>query len=229
MNEESRLGDDGLPEVTPDGFEGREALPGPVWDAKNLRAAPRTGRWVSLVPIAPQYMEFLYQLATNEENGHRWLLAGTVPPAELFQQNLWKGVLTQFVVVVRSSSAPIGVVVAYNAELNHGFGYLGADFAPNVQGIGIAIEAVELFVDYVFATYNLRKLYLEVPEYNLGSMAYGVGGILNEEGVLRGHTYYRGRYWDRHLLALYRDEFLSSRQTPQARRRSFSQRQHRDT
>lgn len=189
-----------------------------TWNANNLRGAPRTGRWVSLVPVAPQYLEFLYQLATNEENGFRWLLAGMVPPAEAFQQNLWKGVVTQFVVIVRSSSAPIGIVVAYNAEVNHGFAYLGADFAPNVQGIGIAIEAVELFVDHVFATYNFRKLYLEVPEYNLPSMAYGIGGLLREEGVLRDHTYFRGQYWDRHMLALYRDEFLAAPRTPSGRR-----------
>ncbi len=224
MSNEIGLGADGALGVETPGLATSEADLGPIWDADNLRGAPRTGRWVSLVPIGPQYMEFLYQLATNEENGFRWLLAGTVPPAEVFQQNLWKGVLAQFVVVVRSSSAPIGIVVAYNAELNHRFAYLGADFAPNVQGIGIAIEAAELFVDYIFATYNLRKLYLEVPEYNLGSMAYGVGGILKEEGVLRGHTYFRGQYWDRHLLALYRDEFLSSHRTPLSRRRSISPR-----
>jgi RimJ/RimL family protein N-acetyltransferase len=194
------------------------------WDATNLRGAPRMGRWVSLVPIAPQYMEFLYQLATNEENGFRWLLAGMVPPADVFQQNLWKGVMTQFVVVVRSNSAPIGVVIAYNPEINHGFAYLGADFAPHVQGAGIAIEAVELFVEYMFSTYNLRKLYLEVPEYNLGAMVNGVGGILREEGILREHTYYRGRYWDRHLLALYRDQFLSAPRTRLGRRLIFPRR-----
>jgi RimJ/RimL family protein N-acetyltransferase len=223
MNQEIRPGRES---VLVDESQGvpQALAPNGVWDANNLTGPPRTGRWVSLVPIAPQYMTFLYQLATNEENGFRWLLAGMVPPAEMFEQNLWKGVLTQFVVIVRSSSAPIGIVVAYNAEMNHGFAYLGADFAPNVQGIGIAIEAVELFVDYTFATYDLRKLYLEVPEYNLPSMAHGIGGLLKEEGVLRDHTYFRGQYWDRHNLALYRDEFLAARRTASGRLAMFPRR-----
>jgi RimJ/RimL family protein N-acetyltransferase len=220
MNQNNGLGGEVTALAEPRSFRELEADQPGAWDAGDLRPPPRTGRWVSLAPVSRQYMEFLYQLATNEENGFRWLLAGTVPPAEVFQQNFWKGVLTQFVVLVRSSSAPIGIVVAYNAEINHGFAYLGADFAPNVQGIGIAIEAVELFVDYLFATYNLRKLYLEVPEYNLGTMANGIGGVLREEGVLREHTYYRNQYWDRHVLALYREEFLSAPKTARGRRRS---------
>lgn len=218
MNQDNRLGQISVRQNESKGTQQQTSASDVVWDANNLKGAPRTGRWVSLVPIAPQYMTFLYQLATNEENGFRWLLAGMVPPAEAFEQNLWKGVLAQFVVIVRSSSAPIGIVIAYNAEMNHGFAYLGADFAPNVQGIGIAIEAVELFVDFVFATYNLRKLYMEVPEYNRPSMAHGIGGILREEGVLREHTYFRGQYWDRHMLALYRDEFLAAPRTALGRR-----------
>lgn len=186
---------------------------------RNVRPPTRTGRWVALVPVSNRYLEFLYQLAINEENGFRWLLAGVVPPPDMFQQNLWKGVLTQFVVVERRTSSPIGVVVAYNPELHHGFAYIGADFAPTVESTGLGIEAVDIFIEYVFATYNLRKLYLEVPEYNLPSMAHLAGGLFKEEGVLREHTFYQGRYWDRHLLALYRDEFVSLPRTHLGRRR----------
>jgi RimJ/RimL family protein N-acetyltransferase len=185
---------------------------------RNLRAPSRTGRWVSLVPVTNRFVEFLYQLAINEENGFRWLLVGAVPPPDVFQQNLWKGVLAQFVVLERRSSAPIGVVVAYNPELHHGFAYLGADFLPAVEGTGLGIEAVDIFIEYVFGTYNLRKLYLEVPEYNVPFMSNLAGGVFKEEGRLRQHTFYQGTYWDRHLLALYRDDFDSVPRTHLGRR-----------
>jgi RimJ/RimL family protein N-acetyltransferase len=185
---------------------------------RSLRAPSRTGRWVSLVPVTNRFVEFLYQLAINEENGFRWLLAGAVPPPDVFQQNLWKGVLAQFVVLERRSSAPIGVVVAYNPEFNHGFAYLGADFAPTVETTGLGIEAVDIFIEYVFGTYNLRKLYLEVPEYNLPSMSHLAGGVFKEEGRLRQHTFYQGVYWDRHMLALYRQDFDSVPRTHLGRR-----------
>lgn len=175
-------------------------------EAARLVAPSRTGRWVRLLPVTLQAVDFLYQLATDEASGFRWRLSGTVPTIDAFRESLWPGVLAQFVVVEKQSVTPIGTVVAYNADLNSGHCYVGAAMVDAVQHTGMGIESVVLFLRYLFATWALRKVYLDVPEFNLASMMAGVGTILHEEGRLREHTHYAGRYWDRVTLAVYRTE-----------------------
>ena len=60
----------------------------------------------------------------------------------------------------------MGHVVAYGADLNAGVVYVGGVMEPAAVGTGFAIEAFEVFLDYLFATYSIRKIYLEVPEFN---------------------------------------------------------------
>ncbi len=189
-----------------------------VGTAQNAVSAPRTGRWVTLAPVVPQYMDFLYQLATDEKTGFRWRLTGSVPPPDSFQRDLWKGVFSQFVILERRTSQPIGTVMAYNVELHHGFGFLAAAVIPQAQGTGIAIEATDLFMGWLFMTYDLRKIYLEVPEFNISQISNGVDGLLVEEGCLREHMYYGGRHWDRYIFAIYRSEYLSRRNNSRGRR-----------
>lgn len=165
----------------------------------------RTGRWVQLVPVSVVHHEFLYDLATGEDTGFRWRFGGTVPPFEQFRDTLWSGVLTQFVVLERTSQAPVGLVVAYNGDLNNGIAYLGAVMARAVQGSGIAVDALLLFVRYVFDTWSFRKLYLEVPEFNMPAMDGGTRRWFVEEGRMQQCIFRAGRYWDRLILAIGRE------------------------
>lgn len=166
-----------------------------------------SGRWVTLVKVTTDATRFLYELSTDEAIGPRWRFTGAVPSFEQFQQTLWQGVLSQFVVLENEGKQPIGHVVAYNADLHHGFTYIGESVLEEVSGSGAGIEALLVFIRYVFATYNLRKLYFEVPEYNLSAFSSTVDWLLRREGRLKEHTFYQGRFWDRHILALYRPDF----------------------
>jgi len=177
-----------------------------VLTSKPIEGASRTGRWVQLVPVTVQSVGFLYALAIDEKNGFRWRLNGTVPTIEAFHESLWLGVLAQFLVVERSSGNLIGTVAAYQADLNGGHAYIAASMSDGVSDTGIGIEAVLVFVNFLFATWRLRKLYLDIPEFNLDQIGSGLGSILHEEGRLVGHTYYGGRFWDRVTLAIYHEE-----------------------
>ncbi len=167
----------------------------------------RTGRSVRLVPADQRYADFLYSLAIDETVGFRWILTGQVPRREVFEQQLWNGVLSQFVVCRKDSDGPIGVVLAYNADLNNGYAYAASAVISEAVGSGVGIEAVDLFVDYLFRCFNLRKIYFEVPEYNLPEIQSLIGGLFHQECVLREHTYYAGRHWNRYILALYRQDY----------------------
>ncbi len=176
---------------------------------------------MKLVPLAADGVEFLYRLAIDEEIGWRWRFAGSVPRRDQFEQTLWAGVLTQFLVTDTLQGGLIGSAIAYNADLNHGYTFVAVGMVPEATGTGLGIEATDLFVGHLFGCYSLRKVYFEVPEYNLAQFESSLGWLLKEEGMLKNHTFYNGRYWDRAMLALYRDDYeaLSPRGRALGRRR----------
>jgi RimJ/RimL family protein N-acetyltransferase len=157
-----------------------------------------------LRPIDPGVMGFLYQLAISSEVGYRWRFRGAVPNYETFEASFWQGTLCQFVAVDRATGQPCGHVICYNPEMAHGYASVAAVFLPGHIGTGAPLQCVGSFVRYVFTVWPMRKLYLEVPSFNFGQLAAGRGRLFDEEGVLAEHDYYAGRYWDRHVLAVYR-------------------------
>lgn len=177
----------------------------------------RSGRWVQLVPATPNYYDFVYSLVADEAVGYRWRFAGSVPAREVFDRALWNNVLSQFIVVSTANAAPLGLVQAYNAELTYGFTYVAQVMSTEAVGTGVGAEAFYLFAGYLFRVLPLRKLYLDVPEYNLPLVVSSRGFPVRTEGRLREHSYYDGRLWDRVVLALYRQDYESIMRTESGR------------
>ena len=114
--------------------------------------------------------------------------------------------LAQFLVVSSETNEAAGHVVCYDAEANSGHAHIGAIFDPDYMHAGIAVDAVTVFVRYLFATYSLRKLYLDVRGFNYELISSGAGRFFQVEGKLRDHDYYNGQYWDKYILAIYRGD-----------------------
>lgn len=169
-----------------------------------IQPPSRQGRFVSLVPLASRHTEFLYGLAVDEAVGFRWRFRGAIPSLEQFQACLWDAVLCQFVVIDRRSQQPVGHVVAYNYDLHQGYVYVGVVMASDSTATGKGAEAAALLIRYIFETYNVEKLYFEVPEFNIHSVKSVLGLVFEEEARFRGHLYYGGRKWDLLVCALYR-------------------------
>ncbi|MCM3886336.1 acetyltransferase [Frankia sp. R82] len=166
------------------------------------------GRFLRLMPVLPSSTPFLYELAVTPEVGFRWRYRGSVPSYPQFEQELWQGVLAQFVIESIESGRPVGHAICYNPEFTLGFAYIGAAVSADYTGSGLAVEALDLFVRYIFDIWPFRKLYFELPEFNYPQFSgagreNAAGGPLELEGRLRRHDYYRGRYWDRLVLAAY--------------------------
>lgn len=168
---------------------------------------PLTGRRLQLRPVMPYDVEFLYELATGEDVGYRWRFLGHVPNFEVFSQQLWHDVLVQFVIVSRKTQDRIGLVVCYTADLRNGYAHMAIAMKGKQVGTGIAIEAASLFVNYLFATFNLRKIYAEATDFNFQSVASGKDTLFREEGRLVDHYYYQGRFWDQRIVALHRADW----------------------
>ncbi|OHV41365.1 MULTISPECIES: phosphopantetheine-binding protein [Pseudofrankia] len=162
------------------------------------------GKYFRLTPVLPQATPFLYSLSVSPDIGFRWRYRGSVPAYQQFEQELWQGMLAQFLVESIETSQPAGHVICYNPDLNLGHAYVGAVMAGQYLGTGLAAEPVRLFINYLFDVWPLRKLYLELPEFNFTQFASAAGRALHIEARLRDHDYYQGRRWDRLTLAAYR-------------------------
>jgi RimJ/RimL family protein N-acetyltransferase/aryl carrier-like protein len=164
-----------------------------------------TGHGLRLIPVRPDDAPFLYTLAVLPETGFRWRYRGAPPSFERFSEDLWRQVLVQFLARRTEDDQPVGQVVAYGADPALHYAYVGAVFAPPHTGTGLAAHAVAMFVRYLFHTFPLSKVYLEVPGYNWSQVRSGDGTLFEVEGVLREHHFYAGRLWDQYLCAIYRD------------------------
>jgi RimJ/RimL family protein N-acetyltransferase len=159
--------------------------------------------------MVPRFNQFVYELATNEETGFRWRFGGAVPSPARFEEGLWSGVLCQFVVQGRKMGHPIGMISAYAQNLAEGHCWLGGVFSTRAQSTGMPVDAFATFIAYIFSTWNLRKIYMELPEYNAGKVQTSLGMRTNVEGRLREHFFFDGRWWDSVIFALDRTDHFS--------------------
>lgn len=137
--------------------------------------------------------------------GVRWRFRGSTASPEQWVQSIWQAVLVQFLIVRRSDHEPIGIVVAYRPSFQDQHAYLGVAAFPSRKRSPLMMFGTALFIEYVFTCWNFRKLYLELPEFNLSQFSSGLGRFLEQEGRMREHLWYAGRMWDQVVLALYRD------------------------
>lgn len=155
-----------------------------------------TGQWVNLEPVMARHHGFIYALQTDPDDSYRLRLSGRIPPEDEFRPTIWQGVLCQFVVATKRSAAPLGLVVAYNANLTVGYTYLAGIFIPRARQRGLANDAFRVLVGHINRCWGMDRFYLEFPEYNLPQFGHGLGSNLVEEARYRSHRYYAGRYWD---------------------------------
>jgi RimJ/RimL family protein N-acetyltransferase/acyl carrier protein len=173
-------------------------------------APPLRGTRVELSVIEPQDMEFLYKISTAEENLFRWRYRGSPIDRQEFASTFSAGVLAQFLVRKRHSKRPIGLVTAYNANHRDGYVYLSTLTSPELVGSGLTVDGTILMANFLFAGWTFRKIYFESLEFNTLAFHSAFQRFLVEEGRLREHAYYGGRYWDQVTLGLYRERWTSS-------------------
>lgn len=163
----------------------------------------RTGR-VQLRGITDPDSAFLYDLMTDPRAGGRVRFGGATPSPEKVAASLWDSVLAQFVVDGVASRRPLGLVAVTSPNFRDGYAYVSAVAPLREQGSGLVAEAVLLTFNYAFLTWPFRKIYMEVSETSYAAFRSGLGRYFVEEGRLREHAFWDGRYADVVILAVYR-------------------------
>ncbi|WCB96520.1 hypothetical protein DSM104299_05279 [Baekduia alba] len=178
--------------------------------AKSMPAPPippLRGRSVALQPVTPNDYGILQLLETNNELALNWRYRGQTPSPEQWMSTLWSGVLAQFIVVAEGADVPVGLVLAYRHSFQDQHAYIaGLRFDPDDRTPRF-MRGIALFLQYVFGSWEFRKLYLETPSYNLPQFASGLGSFFEVEARLKDHYTYAGQHWDLVTLAVYRERW----------------------
>ncbi len=172
----------------------------------------RQGRRVTLRPVQVQHYDWLYGLATSPRAGLLWRLRGNTPSPDAFVSTLWSGVQSQYLIEHSGTGTPLGLVQLYNVDGLNGTGYVSFVIGDDDANKGWPLEAFFLFIDGVFRTWALRKIYLETTELSHALFAAGADRFLTEEGRLSKHHYYDGSFYDLIILALYRETWEENRE-----------------
>lgn len=165
---------------------------------------------VQLMPVMEEHLPALYHGSMYPQTAHQWRFRGLTPGPDEFRAAVFSPVIsTQFVVAHAETGEIIGLVMSYDADTVAGHAYLGMhrvspdERAPATKGL--MIEGFLVFVEFLFDHFDYRKLYVEVPEYNLGFFASET--LLVQEGVQRDHHYFSGRRWSKTTFAIWRDDW----------------------
>ena len=195
----------------------------PANDAAAMQVEPKIpvldGSRTRLRHLRPADYPVLYELAFTGDTAWRWRYRGDSLRYEDFVSSLWQNVTAQYVIEEKATGALAGMISVYSYRPRDQHAHLSLLLAPAARGAAWPFEAVAIFINYVFTVWPLRKLYLESLEFNYETLQSGKGIWFEEEGRLRSHEYLDGRWWDLHLMAIWRDPFLAR---SQALLRAFS-------
>jgi hypothetical protein len=155
---------------------------------------------IRLRPVGDPDVGLLYGHAAA--NPAEWFpLSGRqVGPFE-FQQHLWADVLDQLVVHVEGAPGPVGLLRVVQPDLTNGF----ARFERR-QVLACPSDwfdtALFLFLEHAFATWPLRKVYVERAGFEEPPLA-SFAEICEPEGRLANHVFHDRLYWDYFIDAVY--------------------------
>ena len=111
--------------------------------------------------------------------------------------------MVQFVVMSKVENQPIGLITLHDVNFQDGYASVSTTkFSIEDRSLKM-MSALVLFLDYAFRNWRFRKLYFEVPEYNMEQFDSTVREYLNVEARLVEHIYTAGRFWDRITLSLF--------------------------
>jgi hypothetical protein len=156
-----------------------------------------TSSGVELRPISADDGKKVYELLVR-------FGSGVLPTLETFLDGFGHGAMAQFLVHGAGEAGPVGVATLRDFNpAGHVTAELELGSAP-----GPGQETVALVVNYAFAMWNLRKVYLHAAEDEhdvLGLTGPLLQPLLDREALLPRHVFARGRHQDLSIYAIHRN------------------------
>lgn len=159
-----------------------------------------------LRPVTPDDYPVLYAAAVDPIDGYRWRFRGATPAPSEFEHLLFHEAIAQFVVCDAEDDSAHGLVVAYGYHAGDGHANVAYQRIGGVdRRAGQMIVGIGLLIEYVFATWPVRKLYADLPDFNFGPLAALTGTAFEVEGRRRDHLYHADAWHDLVTIAIYRE------------------------
>jgi RimJ/RimL family protein N-acetyltransferase/acyl carrier protein len=158
---------------------------------------------IQLIPVTERDTDWLFALCATGDHLVQFRMRATTPSPENFRRFLWDHVLTQFIVATHDGK-PVGLVSCFEPDFRNRYAYIAAVADPRFESSGLVLEGMTMLISYVFAQFDLRKLYAESLESNFEQYASGSGRVFEVEGRLHDHEYVDGGYQDYVISSVWR-------------------------
>lgn len=172
----------------------------------------RMGKRIYLRPLSREDAHILTTWI-NDPEVHQFLT--TLKPVTLedeydwFEETRKNKTLAVFVIVLKETDEPIGVMGLHEINNLHGTATTGSFIGrKDCWNKGYGTEAKMLVLEYAFNTRNLRKICSSVFDFNGRSKRALEKCGYRVEGVLKKHRYRNGRYCDEIRLAVFKKDFM---------------------
>lgn len=84
---------------------------------------------------------------------------------------------------------------------------IGMDIVPQYRGQGIAKDAYEIFLKYLFDDLNLNRVWLLVLDFNIVAKSLYAKLGFTKEGIQRKAIYRNGKFNDYIMMSMLREEY----------------------
>lgn len=110
----------------------------------------------------------------------------------------------QYIIELNGKEIPIGTIFSYSLNLIDGYVFITIYISEEYQNKGYGVEAVALFLKYLFGFFPLNKTYMETYGYNQQSISPLRNFGFQEEGRFKEHRFFSGARHDLIRFAVYR-------------------------
>ena len=168
---------------------------------------PLVGRRVSVEALSWRHLMPAWRIASSAGAREGWPLFGQALSPEDFANRVWETGSVSCALVSRHDDSTIGLIQGLAERPVDQTIDLAVMVDPELWGTGWPVEGVVLFIDWLFGSRNLRKIYLRAPARELTSRVGGFGGSMVEEARLAGHLVRADGVDDVVIWALYRESW----------------------
>ncbi len=155
-----------------------------------------TGRTV-LKLISAKDFEDIYLWLTDFDYNMLWSNIREFPSKKHFFELLEFNIENEFsfyFMIQNNLEENIGTIFIHDHNKTDNYASISAFLLPKYQNSFFGVDAYKLVFDFVHQNLPIRKLYLDVFEYNIKSIKLIEKVGFDLEGIFKKHRYYKGDY-----------------------------------
>lgn len=159
-------------------------------------------KYVKLIPYDEKYLDYLYSyLTTNNLEGFENCQLKQKSDLYEFMSNPSMNI--KAFIKDMSNEKIIGFVSGYNYNKIDGYIYITSTLD---EQINLNQEALNIFIDYLIKSFPIRKIYCDIFENHYKKLELFESNKFKKEATLEKDVFWNGQYYNKYILAVYREE-----------------------